>query len=62
MMSKYPKFGVDTLNTIWVMGYIKFLHDNDYDSNDLAISSWTFFETDKLKSDIVSLPVSLYHL
>ena len=28
-MSKYSKFGVDSLNTFWVMGYIKFLHDND---------------------------------
>ena len=23
MMSKYSKFGVDTLSTFWVMGYIK---------------------------------------
>ena len=23
LMSKYSKFGVDTYNTFWVMGYIK---------------------------------------
>ena len=23
MMNKYAKFGVDTVNTFWVMGYIK---------------------------------------
>ena len=36
MMSKYAKFGVDTFNIFWVMGYIKVLHDDDND--DLAIT------------------------
>ena len=41
MMSKYiySMFGVNTLNTFWVMGYIKVLHhDNDNNNNDLAIT------------------------
>ena len=52
MMSKYSKFGVDTLNTFWVMGYIKYWHDNN--DNDLAITkTWFFLEKDKLKMNIV---------
>ena len=31
MMSKFSKFGVDSFNTFWVMGYIKVLHDNYFD-------------------------------
>ena len=41
-MSKYYKFGVDTFNTFWVMGYIKVLHaaaaDDDDNHDDLAIT------------------------
>ena len=29
MISKCSKFGVDTCYTFWVIGFIKFLHDND---------------------------------
>ena len=38
MMSKYSKFGDDTFNTFWVVGYIKALHDDDNDYDDLAIT------------------------
>ena len=43
-MTKYSKFGVDTLSTFRVIGYIKVLHDDDDDkdgdddSDDLAIT------------------------
>ena len=36
MMRKYFKFGVDNFNTLWVMGYIKVLHDDS--NNDLVIT------------------------
>ena len=51
MMSKYTMFGVDVFNTFWVMGYIKFLHDDNDNDNDLeiTIAQLLFFETDKLK-------------
>ena len=43
MLSKYSKFGFDTFNTFWVMGYMKlFLYDND-DKDDLVIKiAWSF--------------------
>ena len=52
MMSKYSKFGVDTFNTFWVMGTLKFLHNNgDNNDNDLANTiAQHFFETDELKN------------
>ena len=38
MMSRYSKFGVDTFSTFRVMGYIKFLHNDDNDDDDLVIT------------------------
>ena len=48
MMSNYSKFGVDTFNTFWVMGYIKVFvyaddHNNDSNNNNPAIAiAWLF--------------------
>ena len=40
MMNKFFKFGFNIFNTFWIMGYIKFLHEND---NKLAITiAWLF--------------------
>ena len=49
-MTKYFKFGVDTFNTLWVMGYIKFLHDDD-NEDDLAITIAQLFLQNRQAND-----------
>ena len=52
MMSKYSKFGVNTFNTFWVMGYVKFLQNNNDD--DLAIAIAQLRQAKKANSNSIS--------
>ena len=58
MMSKYAKFGVDTFNTFWVMGYIKIIAHQHWQSSD---HNGFFFLRNRLaknKLTIICIPLS----
>ena len=42
MMSKYSKFGLDTFNTVWAIGYIEILHNDSHNDDQMIIIAQLF--------------------